>query len=126
MPLIGTTGDLDRLSQRLAIASERCILDTATEAAPILQAYIRSQCAAGIGPYGQPWKPRKDGATAMQRPGQTVIVLPVGGSLAFQVEDVFQWHDQTRPVLPDGVMPFQWKTIVDGAYYTVLDRSLKP
>lgn len=89
------------------------------EGADDLTVYARGQYAAGQGPDGA-WKRRKDGALAMQRPAKGVSFRMVGMYVYVSYEDVFQWHERTRPLIPAGDIPADWQSVFLGPLDTLL------
>ena|SRR5689334_18340061 len=95
---------------------------TADKAAARIQASARAGYAVGKSPDGKEWKRRKDGQLAVQRPAGTVEFHSDGRFIIGTAEDVLKWHDQTRPVFPEG-LPQEWEDILDDEYRNAFDAA---
>lgn len=101
------------------------VKDTAADkAAARFQASAREGYASGKSPDGKSWKPRKDGELAVQRPAGTVEFYSNGRQIIGLAEDVLRWHDQTRPVFPDG-LPDEWDEILEEEHKAAFGAVLR-
>lgn len=93
--------------ERLAGMAE----ETAKEAAPLVEAELRSTAAAGTSPDGTAWPAKRDGGRPMLHAASHITARSFGRTVRATLEgpDVF-WHFRegkfSRPVLPDsGTIP---------------------
>jgi hypothetical protein len=92
------------------IASLRRLPDLATraaaEAAPLVQAAVRQQAAAGKDPYGKTWAPKRDGGRALADAASSVTASAKGAVVQIRVDggESF-WTKMSgstrRQILPD-------------------------
>jgi hypothetical protein len=99
---MGVTGDFADLDAAIAaldaLASDDYLVDVATAGAERIQGAARANYAAGRGPFGEAWAPRKaDGAPALQRPAAAVEFVPTGTRIVGVAEPLLDYHQAPQP-----------------------------
>jgi hypothetical protein len=81
--------------------------EIARAAAPLVEAESKRSAAAGETPFGDAWKPRKDGSRALANAAAAVTVAPVGSNIRISLvgtstgsAKVQSIQNAARPIIP--------------------------
>lgn len=86
----------------------------AREAAPLVEAVIRDEAAAGVDPDGRAWAPKKDGGRALPNAAGAIRAVANGVAVIVKLTGAYVYHHYSksaayrRRILPDsgaGVPP---------------------
>jgi hypothetical protein len=79
----------------------------ATEAVPLVEAAVKATAAAGTDPYGEPWRPKKDGGRALPDAADAVSVESNGKIIRITVRggEAAQNRYGVRRLLPRRKLP---------------------
>lgn len=123
-------GEMDAMVAKLR-AMRGMVTRSAPGVAQALDAELRRNITAGVGPDGTPWKPTLDGRTPLANAGKALSTRAVGTVVLAKLEGVEARHHLgairgsskarwlARPILPNRKIPAP----VDGAIRTVLQRE---
>lgn len=98
--------DLDAFAKRLRGLKDLTSA-AAREAAPLVEAAIKSTAAAGTDIDGRPWPPKKDGTRALPNVAAAISAAAVGTLVVARLVGPYVWHqyakpdDRRRQILPD-------------------------
>lgn len=80
---------------------------TAAEAAPLIEAELKTSAAAGVDPYGEKWPDRKSGGQPMVNAADHIKATAQGAKVTVTLEGPDKWHqygsrgEPRRAVIPD-------------------------
>jgi hypothetical protein len=90
-------------------------VETAKEAAPLIEAAVKATAAAGTTPSGQPWQPKKDGGPPLVHAADKVTAKATGATVLIELDVPEVFHQRSkggrlprREVIPsggDGALP---------------------
>lgn len=99
---------LDAFAARLRALGAAGLPAVAREAVPLVQLEARATAAAGTDPYGQAWRPRRDGSRAIPEAAAAVDVVARGPVVVVRVARGAAIQNQLsesvgRRVIPDAM-----------------------
>lgn len=124
MALTGDTDELLRIARNLE-SIDASLRIARERAAHEITASARAGYAQGRAPDGRKWEPTKDGRLAVQGPASQVEFIATDTGIEGRAPEVLQYHEETRPVFPDGIIPPEWDAILTRAHEEALDEHTK-
>ena len=82
---MGAEQSLDSFIERLRALGNSVQEDVARESAPLVMRAAQATAAAGTDPYGEPWRPRKDGTRAIPDAATAVDAVARGNLVVIRV-----------------------------------------